>query len=91
MREKAEAEAMHHCEKAEGHKCAKEEMKKCEKEAKACEKKCEKEAKKQCCKPECEMTSPHCDKCGTAEQQCGDCKDCAKPEIVGKMTKKEKH
>ena len=40
--------------------------------------KCEKEAKKQCCKATCEMTSPHCAKCGTAEQQCGDCKDCAK-------------
>lgn len=79
----------HKCEKAEGeHKCAK--MKgehkcvKAEGEGHKCEKgeghKCAKEAadKKQCCKAECEMTSPHCDKCGTAEQQCGDCKDCAK-------------
>lgn len=71
------------CEKAEGHKCAKGEGPECakacaDKKAKDCEKKCEKEAKKQCCKADCDMTSPHCAKCGTADQQCGDCKDCAK-------------
>ena len=69
----------HKCEKGEGHKCDKGEGKKCEKD------------KKQCCKAECDMNSPHCEKCGTPDQKCGDCKDCAKPEIVGKMTKKEKH